>query len=236
MSVYGWKINNKTISLDAIYSRVPTAQKRLKSKWQVLRLSDLKKLDLAKSFSNDKEWVLNEICFNAGRFGYVIDIKDKEIIEETMAYAADIYIHGLSCSKVTKVDDEDQEEENGLAALLTQSRSDLERYLLSLISDTPEDDLEKFLRNDHGLWHAYRDGYIEKENVLKAVIKGIVTNELQFPTVQNLVEKVRVETDYYDVSDELLKDPIFCKRIEAYEVELREYSKGYKPVQQNELF
>ena len=58
-----------------------------------------------------------------------------------------------------------------------------------------------------------KNGTIKKDDAIRAVIKRLIEEVLHFPNVNDIIEHVKIQFDYYDVSDELLSDSEFIEMI-----------------------
>ncbi|QQG64654.1 hypothetical protein [Desulfobulbus oligotrophicus] len=51
-----------------------------------------------------------------------------------------------------------------------------------------------------------------------------------------MIDLIRVEFDYYDISDELLAKEDFVKIVARFDIEIRDYQEGFEKNRQMSLF
>lgn len=114
-----------------------------------------------------------------------------------------------------------------LKILLQESKQSLLKYLLPLVSQH-EKCFDKLFAHDRFLLRQMEEGVIEKDEAIRQALETFVEETLKFPTPENIIESIKVDFDYYDVSDELLADQEFMDKLEKFDVTVREYGKGFE--------
>ena len=87
---------------------------------------------------------------------------------------------------------------------------------------------DQLFSNDRSLQRKMKNNVISEENAVREAVLSFVDFALKFPEAEDLIELINVNFDYYDVSNELLADFNFMKVLEEFDVEVREYNKGFE--------
>ena len=96
---------------------------------------------------------------------------------------------------------------------------------------------EGLFENDKTLLGMVRKGEMKLDKVLPGVLDTFITHRLKFPDAEDLIEKMDITMDYYDVSNEMLyEDNEFkgiLKKIKdskeaADEVKIRQFSDAFE--------
>jgi hypothetical protein len=113
---------------------------------------------------------------------------------------------------------------------LDQSRTGLTNYLFQEVRAADQLPEPLFSNNRLYLKRLKDAAYPEnkKAEIVREVVEDFVDAKLRFPSIGELTESVDVTLDYYDVSDELLKDEEFRGRLNKAGVDPRKYGQGYE--------
>ncbi len=88
--------------------------------------------------------------------------------------------------------------------------------------------IDNMFKKDRYLKNQVKSGKTTMENAQKEFIEKFIDNELKFPDVDEIIDKINIKIDYYDISDELLyNNEDFEKIIEELDIECRECEEGY---------
>lgn len=240
MQIWGVRINNKSINIKPFYSLLPEINKRLKSSWNIFTLEDINKLQNTKLFEVELSKIKEEYkdyLFDAGRFGSIININKKEEYIKSINKLKDDFKNYLGKEPSDEVrnrfemnitNKESQVKKINLEEILQESKKQLEQHLLKLC---PKDDefLEKVFRDYRHLRKELKNNQKSVDEVLKEFVTLFVSNKLKFIDAEEIIEKIDIKFDWYDISDELLFDnDDFKEIIKQYNLEFRENLIGYK--------
>jgi hypothetical protein len=227
--IRGVKIDNKSISLRPFTRLLPKIDKRLKNSWQVFTRAEIKNLEVHKKFLND----INEVwtdhdkkrnLFNIQRHGHLIKASAKGEFEKQLHEQIEKFIQSLKSTETHNNND-------SLAVILVRSRNALIDYLFTNIRGI-EGSLPDLFKHNKIQYREFQkeETTKQKDEILKTVIESFVQEELHFPEINDFIEAVDIKCDYYDVSDELLRDEEFSRILsnQGLHDEIREYGAGYK--------
>lgn len=233
MQILGVRINNKSLSIKPFYSLLPNVNERIKSSWNVITSKDVDELQSTKLFEKELDKIkdqFKEYLFDAGRFGSIIDVKKKdEFIKSINKLKSDFksYLKNEP-NEEAKKRFENKNQKSDLKTILDKSKVELESYLLKLCPEFKEFK-EKIFSEYRNLKMEYEYGQKNEEEIMKEYVSLFVLNKLKFTDVDELIERIDIKLDWYDVSDELLFDnEDFKEVIEKYGLELRKNSVGYE--------
>jgi hypothetical protein len=114
-----------------------------------------------------------------------------------------------------------------LAEILSNSRRELEDYLVSLCPET-----NSFMEKVYSQYPQLRDlvGVYNQKDIIGQFVHRFVVDKLKFIDVKDIVGGISVTIDLYDISDELMASPDFVKVIENRELNVRQITLGFEPV------
>ena len=199
----------------------------LKSSWRVFSPSDIKEVKDINDFKKKKDSLLREYTCNAKRFGYFINIQLMQKLEDDINAAKEDLIENLKKQQSAEALQNSENRNSSLADLLIKSRDGLLGHLVSVAER--EHDIEGLFDMDRTLFRRYEKGEIEKEDALCQVLETIVDDVIHFPNVDEIINRINVQYDYYDISNELIEDKEFTGLIKEYELKVRDYKPGYTP-------
>jgi hypothetical protein len=227
--IRGVKIENKSISLRPFTKLLPKIDKRLKNSWQVFTRDEVENLEVHKKFLADigKVWmdqIEKRNLFNIQRYGHLIRTSEKAEFEKQLIEQKDKFIQSLKSEKTPKDD-------GSLPTILMRSRKDLIDYIFTNIRAI-EESWSYLFKHNKILYREFQKAQSDqgKDEILKKVVESFVQEELHFPGIDDIIEAVDIKCDYYDVSDELLRDDEFSNILEIQDLhdEIRDYGAGYK--------
>lgn len=235
IEVRGVKIDNKSISLRPVTRLLPKIDKRLKSSWQVFTREEIESLEIKKQFLADLNKIRTEQkekrnLFDIQRHGYLIRTSAKGEFEKLLKEQKDKFIESLQNKKESTND-------VTLSGILLRSREELINYIFNNIGKM-EESWPYLFNHNIILYHDFQRAKLEKtkNKILKKAIESFVQEELRFPKIDDLIGAIDIKCDYYDVSDELLRDEDFLKILNTHDLhkEIRNYGAAYR--QQRDLF
>jgi hypothetical protein len=227
ITVNGVDIKTKKLSLKLFNNKISKVSENLISSWRVFSPSDTKEMKDIKDFNKKKDSLLREFTCDAKRFGFFINIQLMQKLEDGINAAKEDLIENLKKQRSAEELPNSDNRNSSLADLLEKSRNGLLDHLVSAAER--ENDIEGFFEMDRTLLRNYKDRKIEKKDALRKVIETFVYDIIKFPKVDELIEKIKVQYDYYDISNELIKNNEFTGLIEEYELKVRDYEAGYTP-------
>ena len=198
--VRGVKIERKSVNLNPFkkYLSGAVGTERLKSSWTVITNDDAKNIDFFKDFEAKFENLFGQLTISAGRFGALIMTDKMRELESKINEYRDSFINSLKT----------ESNSSSLTCVLNKSRYELIDYLyLSLENDKKS--MEKILDYNEPIKKRVLNGEIDKITALKEIISQIVKKEIKFPSIDSFINEFKINLDYYDVSDELLKTKDF---------------------------
>lgn len=226
--IRGVKIENKSISLKPFTRLLPKIDKRLKNSWQVFTRDEVENIEVHKTFlaGIGKVWtdqMEKRNLFNIQRHGHLIRTSAKGEFERQLKEQQDKFIESLKSEETLNDDD-------SLSVILLKSRKELVEYLFANIRAIDESWPYLFKHNKI-LYREFQKAQTDqvKDEILKKVIESFVQEELHFPEIDDLIGAIDIKCDYYDVSDELLRDEEFSKTLDKQKLhdEIRDYGPGY---------
>ena len=172
--------------------------------------------------SEDKNEFEKEIENEKEEFLEILKLKPNEEPENKKSKYLDVPI----------IQETEQPERQNLGSLLDRSREALKRYMFQMIKNNPGSERGLF-KNEKTLLKMVKNGEMELNKALPEVLDMFITHRLKFPDADELLKKMDIKTDYYDVSNEMLyEDDEFkgiLKRIKnskdpADELKIRNFS------------
>ncbi len=230
--IRGVKIENKSISLKPFTRLLPKIDKRLKNSWQVFTRDEVENIEVHRKFlaDIDKVWI-DQIkkgnLFDIQRHGHLIRTPAKDEFEKQLKEQKDKFIQSLKSEETPKDD-------GSFSGILLKSKKELIAYIFTNIREIQETWAQLFKHNKI-LYRTFQKEQTAqgKDEILKMVVESFVQEELHFPEIDDLVGAIDIKFDYYDVSDELLRDEEFSQTLEKQKLhdEIRDYGEGYKQQQ-----
>lgn len=226
-TIYGVNIREKSLSLRPFNKMLSSTNQRLKSSWRILTKDDVENLVDIKKFLSAVYRIENKYTFDAGRFGTLIEKKNIQSLENCITNEINILVEKLMESDPTDEKQAEDNEENSLANLLQKSRKALIEHLFSQAL-VEKDCWNKLFKNDKSLYRQLKNEKVPEKKAVEQAIETFVDDTLNFPKAEELMEKIHVEFDYYDISDELLAKKEFIKQVEKFDLQIRQYKEGYQ--------
>lgn len=238
MQICGVRIENKKINLRSFYNLLPEVNKRLRSSWNILESKDIDELQDTKSFERELKKIKDnykEYLFDAGRFGSIIDVRKKSEFEEEINKLKEDYKKylGKNADEEVKerfgiVDSNEDSSKTDLETLLKKSREELEEHLLKQCIGNIQF-LNKVFNECRHLKEKNNNEGMSQEEVLKEYINIFVMDKLKFTDIDEIISKIDIKLDWFDLSDELIfNNNDFKEIIGKYKLELRKTSEGYE--------
>jgi hypothetical protein len=229
MIIHGAKVKNKRIDLRQFNRMFPKTNNRLRASWSVLSAEDAKSLKVISQALAKIEKNLSDISFSTGRYGKLIKRKDMQSFEEKVEKS----INELKSQLKGETSEEKQKTLPGMEVtvegILSNSKKELHNYLYTLAIE--EDScFDKLFANERTLYKRMMadDDDLIMEDAVDLALETFIEDTLKFPTASDITDSIKVDFDYYDVSDELLGDENFIKTLEEFDVEVREYNQGFE--------
>ena len=229
MTMHGANVKNKRIDLRPFNSMFPDTNTRLKASWLVLTSEDAKKISVISKFLSTIEEEVGKVTIHAGRHGKLIKRKNRDGLEGNINNLVRELFDTLKGDKSTLMQEAIESQKGDLKTILADSKKSLSEYLYPLAAEE-EKCWDKLFAHERTLFKKMKDkknGLTEKIAIGQA-IESFIEDTLNFPSPTDIIESIKVDFDYYDVSDELLDDPNFIKLLEKFDVEIREYSQGFE--------
>ncbi|MDO8548823.1 MAG: hypothetical protein Q7S39_01555 [Ignavibacteria bacterium] len=232
MTVNGVKLQDRKISLKPFNSMISSLDKRLKSSWNIFSEDDIKNFYEIKIFENELLEIQNKYLHNARRFGYLLKLENKKsFINELVALEKEYKMYVTGNSEVNK--------ENNRFIRMLEGKS-IKRPSLKYEIEKSFDDLFDFLLPQVYSSNSFTENVIQKsrelrkeyeeynrkipQTSLKKYLKSFIYDTLRFPNLTEIINRVSIQVDYYDISDEMLTDETFNEIIKDFEKGIREYS------------
>ena len=99
-----------------------------------------------------------------------------------------------------------------LESILDNSRELLTQYLLK-VSENDRKLENEIYKKDRLLLLERNEKGLSEEEVRKVFIKRYIANTLKFPTPKDIIDRIDVKVDYFDISDELINDNNDFKKV-----------------------
>lgn len=216
----GIRIKNKKISLRPFIRMLENQDEREARSWNIFSAEDLKKLGDTKLFYSELKKIIENFLLDAGRFGYILNIYrkqefDKEINKLKVEFLE--FIKGENKDNKSNrfyriIKFANSKTEDNLESILDNSRELLTNYLLK-ISEKDKRMENEIYKKDRLLLLERNEKNLSEEEVRKIFIKRYITNTLKFPTSKDIIDRIDVKVDYFDISDELISDNKDFKKV-----------------------
>lgn len=216
----GIRIKNKKISLRPFTMMLENRDEREARSWNIFSAEDLKKLGDAKLFYSEIKKIIENYLLDAGRFGYILNIYKKQKFDKE--------INKLKAEFIEFIKGENKENKNNrfyksikfansktednLQSILDNSRELLAQYLFKISKNDTKLGNEIF-KKDRLLVLERNEKGLSEEEVKRIFIKRYIKNTLKFPRTKDIIDRIDVKVDYFDISDELINDNNDFKKI-----------------------
>ena len=219
LQVLGIKIQNRKISLRPFNSLLENQYERLVTSWNIFCEDDLKKLKDTKLFQLELKKIMETYLLDAGRFGYILDLTKKQSFDKEIKKLQQEFLDFFKGINKESKDNRfyksieiNSNNQDTFKSILNKSMDDLYEYL-----DRVSKDDRKFMNeiyNKDRLLILERDKKnIQEEEIRKTFIMRYIINTLKFPNAQDIINRIDIKVDYYDISEELIVDNIDFRKI-----------------------
>jgi hypothetical protein len=241
MQICSIRIQDKSINIKPFYYYLPNINERLKSSWSIFTPDDINNLEDTKLFEIElnkiKEFEYKDFLFNVGRFGYIIDANKKAEFIKSINQLKEDYKEYLGKSPSERVKKRfednstlDANKKVNLNKVLENSQKLLKDYLIETCPTL--DDIifqEKIFKDYRNFKHDYQYGNKKDCKIIEEFVEMFISNKLKFIDVDEIISKIDIKLDWYDISDELLyENDDFMKLVNSYNLEFRKNFEGYK--------
>lgn len=228
---------------------------RLKASWRAFTQEDMDQVGEVSVFLGELDKILQKYTLDVGRFGFLIKVEDKALFEKEIEEEKEDFLNVFKLKPDEKSQKEGSkyllksdgqlplipEEESprpSLADLLEQSRTALKEYMTQMVKEHP-DSRESLFEKEKSLVAALKKGKMDSDEALAIALDTLIETKLKFPQAEDLIEKMDVTMDYYDVSNELLyKNPDFKSTLDKVRdsvdpSDLRKFSDAFAAADQD---
>lgn len=216
----GIRIKNKKISLRPFTMMLENRDEREVRSWNIFSAEDLKKLGDAKLFYSELRKIIDNYLLDAGRFGHILNMYKKQKFDKEINKLKTEFIDFIKGeNKENKnnrfyklIDFANSKTEDNLQSILDNSRELLTQYLFK-VSKNDKKLGNEIYKKDRLLLLECNEKGLSEEEVRKIFIKRYIKNTLKFPSVKDIIDRIDVKVDYFDISDELINDNNDFKKI-----------------------
>jgi hypothetical protein len=248
----GVKLKNKSISLKPFNNLFPDLNIRLKASWKAFTKEDMESIREISIFIKEVHSILDQFALEVGRFGHLIKTENKNQFEKKIEEEKKEFLNALTLKPGEKPNNQnskyiiqsdnessgqnDEKRKKNLGELIEQGRVALKIYMRNVLA-SHEEAIESLLKNEKTLFSMVKQKKVNIEDVIDEVLDNFIKNKLKFPKAEDLIERMDVTFDYYDVSNELLHDNVdFKKALEeikkpsnpTVDLKLREFFDAFK--------
>lgn len=238
----GIRMKNKKISLRPFTLMLENRDEREARSWNIFSTDDLKKLGDTKLFYSELRKIIENYLLDAGRFGYILNIYKKQKFDKEINKLKAEFIEfikgenkGNSNNRFYKlIEFSNSKTEDNLQSILDNSRELLTQYLLK-VSKNDIKLKDEIYKKDRLLLLECNEKNLSEEEVRRIFIKRFIQNTLKFPGTKDIIDRIDIKVDYFDICDELINDnKDFKKVINKYDthyikqLEIAANSNGYK--------
>ncbi|NHM30664.1 hypothetical protein [Neobacillus terrae] len=199
----GIQISNKKLNLNPFIKLLDEQNERLKSSWNIFSKSDLEKLQDIAWFKREINFIVDDYLVDMGRFGYIISIDRKKEFEEAFEKVKThfkLYIKGEAKEGNIFITEKSLGSPPNIKEILNSSKEELINYLINI----SENNAEIIIRLNRHLSQKVDNGLITTKHALREFISEFIDNKLRFPLEEEIIERIDIRIDYYDISNELL--------------------------------
>ena len=218
----GTKIGNKKISLQKFYDMIGVTPENAKFDWSVFKREDSENLKKATALYKNiekikKEFKEKKLLFDAKEYGTIIDVTAVSEFKRKLEEARDNFIEQFS------IDNEN-------VKTLEQVLKDSEEELWNMLYQYCFTNFAEF-KAALGKNRKYAR-FLEKETkqeVFSTFMKetDYIHKTLDFPTWETILANVSIKFNFFDISNEMLKDREFDAILKKYDITPRKYSSAY---------
>jgi len=221
--IKGVKLKTKSISLRPFNRLVPDLDAHLKASWMAFTQRDLENIREISLFMGAIDAILLKHTLNVGRFGYLIKTNYREAFEKAIGKEKEEFLYALKLKPGEKPKTpetkyvsppesprqmelaigKEKDEKVGLATLIEKSKAALKDYMSKVIEGNPAV-VDALLAKEKALLSMLKRGKIDLNEVLPGLLDTFIWDKIRFPSASDLIERMDVTLDYYDVSSELL--------------------------------
>lgn len=216
----GIKIKNKKISLRPFTLMLDNRDEREARSWNIFSAEDLKKLGDTKLFYSELKKITEHYLLDAGRFGYVVNIYKKQEFDKEIKDLKNEFVEFIKGENRENKNNRfykliqfgSSRTEDNLQSILDNSRELLIEYLLKA-SENDRKLLTEIYKKDRLLLLERNQNGLSEEEARRLFIKRYIVTTLKFPTPKDIIDRIDVKVDYFDISDELINDNIDFKKV-----------------------
>lgn len=216
----GIRIKNKKISLRPFTLMLDNRDEREVRSWNIFSADDLKKLGDTKLFYSELKKIIENYLLDAGRFGYILNIYKKQDFDKAIKKLKDEFLEFIKGENKENrnnrfyklIEFGSSKTEDNLPSILDNSKDLLTQYLLK-VSESDRKLENEIYKKDRLLLLECNEKGLSEEEVRKVFIKRYITNALKFPTTKDIIDRIDVKVDYFDISDELINDNNDFKKV-----------------------
>ncbi len=219
----GTRLANKKISLQPFYEMIGVTPENAKFDWRVFKQEESEKLEKTTALYKNidrikKEYKERKLLFDAKEYGMIIDVtvvaEFKNRLEDARtAFLAQFTADNEEVKRLEQVLRESEEELWNV--LYEHCRSNFDAFKAVLEKHM---EYEKFLKQD------------TKRETFTAFIKetDYIHKTLGFPTWETIKDGISLKFNFFDISNEMLRDKDFDAILKKYNLVPRKYSSAYK--------
>lgn len=237
--IHGIKITTRSINLKPFNTLLPKINERLESSWHIFNKTDIDEVQFTNIFEKelgkiDKKY--KDDLYQVGRFGTLISSnilnqyknEVNKFVEEFKEYLKHEDLPKHIKERFEKNNNE-KYDRSKLIKIINSSRDELEKYLLSICPENDEDFRRVIFNLHYPLINSYKESNENEKLIFREFISFFVSAKLNFININKIIDDIKVEMDFYDISDELLFNNVdFIKSIQELEINVRSNFKGYK--------
>lgn len=225
----GIQIKNKKLNLNSFIKLLPEQNERLKSSWNIFSKEDLDQLQDMGRLRSEVDSIVDKYLIDIGRFGYIVPVESKKNFEAEIKKATTdfkAYIKG----EVGKGNLFAAESKNGSRPNITGALLNSREELLDYLQTISNNHVDNIIGKNRYLAQKVQNRELTKTDALKEYISQFIDNKLKFPLEEEIINRIDIRMDYYDVSNELLYENKDFKEIMTVkgiiEEDLRENKEG----------
>ena len=235
--IVGIMINHKKINLNAFNRLLSTNNKRLLSSWSIFTNDDIQELQDMTYFGKELQTIDDDLLLDVGRFGLLIETTKISEYNKSVNSLKEEFVDFMKeipqdKNRFIEYKKNGSNNTKSLNQVLEDSRADLIKYLITLAN--AEEAFEKIIfKEDRSIKRDFELKKINKEDMFERFINNFVDNTFKFPNKEELLERIDIKHDFYDISDELLNNnPDFDIFIKKYDLDnLRRYGEGFEQIE-----
>ncbi len=219
----GTKITNKKISLKPFYDLIGVTPENARYDWLVMTQEEKEKLENTTALYKEinrikKEYKEKKLLFDAHEFGTIIDVTAVAAFQKDLERARDEFRAHFT---------EDNEDVKNLKQVLRDS----EDKLMNMLYQHCNEHYDKFKAALEKTGQYAK--CLEKDTKMETYTEYMKQTDylhktLGFPTWETIMDNISMKFNFYDISNEMLKDKDFMAIIQKYGLTPRNYSTGYK--------